>query len=86
MVLDREVMLKMHGVFLENHHCASHTDEALGLTTKKKNLRILDYHLTQDASEVEAEYTALSRSPRSKPRRGERKTADWASGYQTPTN
>ena len=52
---------KMHGVFLEIIIAPSYTDEALEiLTTKKKNLRILELPFdAQDASEVEAEYTGV---------------------------
>ena len=59
-VLNREVdaatAKKMHGVFLEIIIAPSYTDEALEiLTTKKKNLRILELPFdAQDASEVEA--------------------------------
>ena len=64
-VLNREVEAatakKMHGVFLEIIIAPSYTDEALEiLTTKKKNLRILELPFdAQDASEVEAEYTGV---------------------------
>ena len=64
-VLNREVdaatAKKMHGVFLEIIIAPSYTDEALEiLTTKKKNLRILELPFdAQDASEVEAEYTGV---------------------------
>lgn len=64
-VLNREVdaatATKMHGVFLEIIIAPSYTDEALEiLTTKKKNLRILELPFdAQDASEVEAEYTGV---------------------------
>ena len=60
-VLNREVdaatATKMHGVFLEIIIAPSYTDEALEiLTTKKKNLRILELPFdAQDASEAEAE-------------------------------
>ena len=64
-VLNREVdaatAKKMHGVFLEIIIAPSYTDEALEiLTTKKKNLRILELPFdAQDASEAEAEYTGV---------------------------
>ena len=64
-VLNREVDVatakKMHGVFLEIIIAPSYTDDALEiLTTKKKNLRILELPFdAQDASEVEAEYTGV---------------------------
>ena len=64
-VLNREVdaatAKKMHGVFLEIIIAPSYTDEALEiLTTKKKNLRILELPFdAQDASETEAEYTGV---------------------------
>lgn len=64
-VLNREVdaatAQKMHGVFLEIIIAPSYTDEALEiLTTKKKNLRILELPFdAQDASEAEAEYTGV---------------------------
>ena len=64
-VLNREVNAetakKMHGVFLEIIIAPSYTDEAIEiLTTKKKNLRILELPFdAQDASGVEAEYTGV---------------------------
>ena len=64
-VLNREVdaatAQKMHSVFLEIIVAPSYTDEALEiLTTKKKNLRILELPFdAQDASEAEAEYTGV---------------------------
>lgn len=64
-VLNREVdaatAQKMHGVFLEIIIAPSYSDEALSiLTTKKKNLRILELPFdAQEASEIEAEYTGV---------------------------
>ncbi|MDO4667960.1 MAG: bifunctional phosphoribosylaminoimidazolecarboxamide formyltransferase/IMP cyclohydrolase [Streptococcus sp.] len=64
-VLNREVdaatAQKMHGVFLEIIIAPSYSAEALTiLTTKKKNLRILELPFdAQDASEIEAEYTGV---------------------------
>ena len=59
--VDAATAEKMHGVFLEIIIAPGYTDEALAiLTTKKKNLRILELPFdAQDASEVEAEYTGV---------------------------
>ena len=59
--VDAATAKKMHGVFLEIIIAPSYTDEALEiLTTKKKNLRILELPFdAQDASEAEAEYTGV---------------------------
>ena len=59
--VDEATAQKMHGVFLEIIIAPSYSDEALEiLTTKKKNLRILELPFdAQDASEVEAEYTGV---------------------------
>ncbi|BAW16019.1 bifunctional phosphoribosylaminoimidazolecarboxamide formyltransferase/IMP cyclohydrolase [Streptococcus intermedius] len=64
-VLNREVDAataeKMHAIFLEIIIAPSYTDEALAiLTTKKKNLRILQLSFdAQEASEAEKEYTGV---------------------------
>ena len=64
-VLNREVMLRQlrrcMAFSSEIIIAPSYTDEALEiLTTKKKNLRILELPFdAQDASEVEAEYTGV---------------------------
>lgn len=64
-VLNREVdaatAKKMHSIFLEIIIAPSYSEEALAiLTTKKKNLRILQLPFeAQEASEAEAEYTGV---------------------------
>lgn len=64
-VLNREVdastAKKMHGIFLEIIIAPSYSKEALEiLTTKKKNLRILQLPFeAQDASQLEKEYTGV---------------------------
>ncbi|WP_019776921.1 bifunctional phosphoribosylaminoimidazolecarboxamide formyltransferase/IMP cyclohydrolase, partial [Streptococcus sobrinus] len=64
-VLNRQVDAataeKMHAIFLEIIIAPSYSPEALEiLTTKKKNLRILELAFdAQDQSEVEAEYTGV---------------------------
>lgn len=64
-VLNRQVdaatAKKMHAIFLEIIIAPSYSPEALEiLTTKKKNLRILELAFdAQDQSEVEAEYTGV---------------------------
>ena len=64
-VLNREVdaatAKKMHAIFLEIIIAPSYSEEALEiLTTKKKNLRILQLPFeAQEASEVEKEYTGV---------------------------
>ncbi len=83
-VLNREVdaatAQKVHGVFLEIIIAPkSYTDEALEiLTTKKKNLRILELPFdAQDASEVGLRILVLLVSAHcvQKPRRGEAKVS-----------
>lgn len=64
-VLNREVdaatAAKMHKIFLEIIIAPAYTDEALEiLTTKKKNLRILELPFdAQEASQIEKEYTGV---------------------------